>query len=275
MDGEVVVTGLSFPEGPVWLNGDLFFVEIHTGRVSRWTADAGVALIAETGGGPNGATLGSDGALYVTQNGGSWSEAEAPPAIQRVTLGGEVETVTNEVAGHALGAPNDLAFGPDRRLYFTDPRGAPDPDDNQNPGRIFVWDVAAARGELVMELGPVFPNGIAFTADGTLHWTESFSHRVMKLEDGIPRVVIELPERHYPDGMCVGADRRLYVASTYAHCVTVVENGEIVDRLMCGDGMVTNCCFGETDLYVTESRRGTLWRFAIGQPGLALLPAPL
>ena len=60
------------------------------------------------------------------------------------------------------------------------------------------------------------------------------------------------------------------MATTFAHCVSVVRDGEIVDRLMCGDGMVTNCCFGGTDLYVTDSRRGLLWRFALGVEGLAL-----
>jgi len=53
--------------------------------------------------------------------------------------------------------------------------------------------------------------------------------------------------------------------------VTVLDGGEIVDRLLCGDGMITNCCFGGTDLYVTESRHGTLWRFPVGCSGLDLL----
>ena len=271
MDGEIIATGLSFPEGPVWLDGGLYAVEVHAGRISRWTPEGGLELIAETGGGPNGATFGRDGALYVTQNGGSWSANRATPAIVRVTLDGEVEAITTEVADLTLGAPNDLAFGPDGRLYFTDPRGAPDPTENRDAGRLFAWGVDTGAGELVLELEPVFPNGIAFAADGTLLWTESFTRRVMTLNDGRPRLVIELPDRHFPDGLCVGEDGRLYVASTYAHCVTVVEDGEIVDRLVCGDGMVTNCCFGGTDLYVTESRHGTLWRFPVGRPGLGLL----
>ena len=271
MDGEIIAKGLGFPEGPVWVDGGVYAVEVAAGRIVRWTAESGVERIADTGGGPNGATLGRDGALYVTQNGGMQATARATPGMQRVTLGGEVETVTTEVAGLALGAPNDLAFGPDGRLYFTDPRAEPDPGKNDKPGRLFAWDVAAGTGELLLELGPVFPNGIAFTADGTLLWTESFSRRVMTMQDGRPRVVIELPERHFPDGLCVGEDGRLYVASTYAHCVTVVEDGEIVDRLLCGNGMVTNCCFGGKDLYVTESRHGTLWRFGVGRPGLDLL----
>jgi len=84
---------------------------------------------------------------------------------------------------------------------------------------------------------------------------------VMRLQDGEARQEIELPERHFPDGFCFDPAGRLYVASTYGNCVSVVDGGRLVERLMCGKGMATNCCFGGSDLYVTESRFGTLWRF--------------
>jgi gluconolactonase len=270
MDGEAIARELSFPEGPVWHAGTLYLVEVGAGRIARYTPERGVERIAQPGGGPNGATLGRDGALYVTQNGGMRREGRVPPGVLRITLDGEVQPIASEVAGLALEGPNDLAFGPDGRLYFTDPRGASDPSRNDKPGRIFAWDCAARRGELLLEVGPVFPNGIGFLPDGTLLWTESFTRRAMALRNGRAECVIELPERHFPDGFCVGADGRLYVASTYAHCVAVIAGGEIVDRYMCGNGMVTNCCFGGTDLYVTESRHGALWRFAVGKPGLPL-----
>jgi gluconolactonase len=273
MEGEQVVDGLEFPEGPVWLDGAIWFTEITGGHVSRWTPDGGVERVGATGGGPKGATAAADGSLYVTQNGGMGRGPRATPGIQRVRQDGTVEFVATDVGGLRLDGPNDLAFGPDGRLWFTDPRGDSDQTRNSNPGRIFAIDAASGEGELVIELEPVFPNGIGFLADGTLAWTESFTRRVMKLVDGRPEVIIELPDRHWPDGFCVGSDGRLYVASTYAHCVSVVEDGAIVDRLPCGDGMVTNCCFGGpdgTDLYVTESRRGTLWRFSLGVGGLPL-----
>ena len=270
MDGQVVFSGLEFPEGPVWLDGVLYCVEIGGGRIARCTPDGQVERIAAPGGGPNGATLGPDGALYVTQNGGMSRKNRVTPGILRVALDGKVEMVTSEVGGLALEGPNDLAFAPNGRLYFTDPRGASDPSQNQNPGRIFAWDLAAKRGELVLQLGPVFPNGIAFDGQGMMLWTESFSRRVMALRDGHAELIAELPERHFPDGFCVDAEGRLYVASTYAQCVTVLERGEIVDRYLCGDGMPTNCCFGGTDLYVTDSRRGTIWRFPVGRAGLPL-----
>lgn len=269
VEGEVIAAGLQFPEGPVWRDGELVFTEILGGKVSRWTAEGGVTLVAATGGGPNGAAAGPDGALYVTQNGGMAGE-RAQPGIQRVSEDGAVELVVTAVAGVDLDGPNDLAFGPDGRLWFTDPRGEPDPARNDRSGRLFAVDPGSGDGELVSEVGPVFPNGIAFLADGSLVWTESFTRRVMTLVDGAPEVLLELPERNHPDGLCVGEDGRLYVASTYGHCVSVIEGGEVVDQLRCGDGMVTNCCFGDTDLYVTESRHGTLWRFPLGAQGLPL-----
>lgn len=276
MDGVVIARGLEFPEGPVWNGDHLLCTEIVAGAIARWRsgADLTVERVVTTGGGPNGATLGSDGALYVTQNGGMTATDRVPGGILRVDLErATTEYLATDVAGLRLDGPNDLAFGPDGRLWFTDPRGAADPALNQRPGRIFALDPASGAGELIVELGPVFPNGIGFLDDGALVWTESFTRRVMRWRDGRAELVIELPERHPPDGFCVGADGALYVASTYAHCVSVVRDGEIVDRLMCGDGMVTNCCFGGldgTELYVTDSRRGLLWRFPLGVEGLAL-----
>jgi gluconolactonase len=272
MHGDVIARGLEFPEGPVWLGGDLVCTEITAGAVSRWAPGREtVERVAETGGGPNGAALGRDGRLYVTQNGGMTAQGRVPGGILRVDLAdGSWEYAATEVAGLRLDGPNDLAVGPDGRLWFTDPRGAADPALNDRPGRIFALDPDSGDGELIAELGPVFPNGIGFLPDGDLVWTESFSRRVVRWHDGATDVLIELPERHAPDGLCVGADGALYVASTYAHCVSVVRDGAIVERLVCGDGMVTNCCFGDTDLYVTDSRRGLLWRFALGVEGLPL-----
>jgi gluconolactonase len=269
MEGEVVATGLEFPEGPVWRGDAVDLVEIEAGAVSRWTP-GGVTRIATTNGGPNGAALGRDGALYVTQNGGMRAEGRITPGIQRVGPDGEVDVIATSVAGLELEGPNDLAFGPDGRLWFTDPRGAADPARNAAPGRIFVLDVGSGEGELVIEIGAVFPNGIAFLADGTLVWTETFSRRVVAFVDGRPDTITELPDRHFPDGLSVGLDGRLYVATTYSHSVTILDGDRAVGSLRCGDGMPTNCCFGGTDLYVTESRRGTLWRFALGVEGLAL-----
>jgi gluconolactonase len=270
VQGTVIAEGLVFPEGPVWTGDGLYCTEIGGGTIARWESSGSLTRFATTGGGPNGATLARDGSLWVTQNGGMTRASRAQPGLQRVDRAGKVTLVTAEIAGIALEGPNDLAFGPDGRLWFTDPRGEADAQRNLRPGRIFAWDVQRGEGELVAEVGPVFPNGIGFTADGTLVWTESFTRRVQARVGDRVETWIELPERHFPDGFCIDADGRLYVASTYAHCVSVIESGKIVDKLMCGDGMPTNCCFGGSDLYVTDSRRGLLWRFSVGVAGLPL-----
>ena len=75
-----VADDLAFPEGPFELpDGDLAVVEIRTGSVTRIAADGTKSVIAQTGGGPNGAALGPDGAIYVAQNGGfRWNPATLP-----------------------------------------------------------------------------------------------------------------------------------------------------------------------------------------------------
>ena len=82
---------------------------------------AGSSRSPRRGGGPNGATLAADGSLYVTQNGGMGHGPRTTPGIQRVTPDGAVTEVVTEVAGMRLEGPNDLAFGDDGRLWFTDP----------------------------------------------------------------------------------------------------------------------------------------------------------
>ena len=69
-----VATGLEFPEGPIALDdGSLLVTEIAAGTLARVRADGTVDRVAELGGGPNGAAIGPDGAVYVCNNGGSFS----------------------------------------------------------------------------------------------------------------------------------------------------------------------------------------------------------
>jgi sugar lactone lactonase YvrE len=43
------------------------------------------------------------------------------PAVQLIDLDGLIEDVATSAAGFPFGAPNDLVFGPDGRLYVTGP----------------------------------------------------------------------------------------------------------------------------------------------------------
>lgn len=278
MKGRVVATGVGFCEGPVWTqDGRLLFTSIDGGRLYE-LGSKGLSVWAETGGGPNGLTEGRGGIFYVTQNGGFFAMGEsspdrAEPGIQRV----EGDRVTYLARG--LDAPNDLCFGPDGRLYFTDPRGPAVPD-NDRPGRV----CALAEGgepQLLTE-GPAFANGIAFGPDpADLYVAETFRQRVLlyRVRDGILGEPTEFcrTDPGFPDGMCFDEEGRLYVAATLAHEVQVFDRqGSRTESLPCGeDSMPTNCCFGGAEgktLFVTESRGGQILAFDLTVPGLPLFP---
>lgn len=217
-------------------------------------------------------TLGPDGFLYAAQNGGvvdDWrAEQPAVPAIERISLQGEISTVTTEIGGVPLRAPNDLVFGPDRRLYLTDPSEPYDPDARSAINRLFAW--GDDGGEVLIELPPSYVNGLAFTADDRLVWVESYSRDVCVLEKGVRVRLCTLPENHVPDGLAIAADGRLFITTSSSHGLTVLSpTGEMLDHLYLDDqALTTNCCFVGSDLWVTDfgvgwqagNARGRLWR---------------
>jgi gluconolactonase len=287
MHATSLVTGLGFPEGPAVMgDGRIVFCDGNTGELLAYQ-DGAVSTYAQTGGSPWGTVLGSDGAVYVTQGGnvpGS-GDTSAVSGIQRVRPGGSVELLFSEVAGHTLYGPNDLAFGPDGRLWFTESGSEQDfRFDVRAPGRLFAVSAASGDGEMVLELPDVYPNGIAFDAQQRLYWTESAAHRVRRLEDGKAVTFCQLPDSHVPDGMTFAADGRLFVATTISGGVTVIApDGTVADEIDLGEH-ATNCIFDGSDLYVTATqtpdieaseRTGSLWRVETDATGLALISGRL
>jgi gluconolactonase len=226
----------------------------NTGELLVWDG-SGLATFAVTGGSPWGAVLGGDGAIYVTQGGnvpGS-GDTSAVSGIQLVRQDGTVELLCSELAGHTLYGPNDLAFGPDGRLWFTDSGSEEDfRFDVRSPGRLFA--AGGDGGEEILELPDVYPNGIAFDAQGRLYWTESMAHRVCRLEDGARTVFCQLGDDYVPDGMAFAEDGRAFVATTVSGGVTVLSaDGAVLDQIDLGE-FATNCAFDGPTLYVTATK---------------------
>jgi gluconolactonase len=285
VNARLLASDLGFPEGPVVMpDGRIVFCDGNIGELLVWNGDS-VGSFARTGGSPWGAVLGSDGAVYVTQGGNVPGSGEsAVSGIQRVRPDGSVELLCSEVDGRTLYGPNDLAFGPDGRLWFTDSGSEEDYRfDVRSPGRLFAFD--GREGEMVRELPNVYPNGIAFDSAGRLYWTESMAHRICRLDEGEATVWCQLSDDYVPDGMAFARDGRAFVATTISLGVSIVSpDGELVDHIELGEH-ATNCAFAGSTLYVTATkvaeieasqRTGTFWAVETDADGpLPLLPGAL
>ena len=253
--------GLAWPEGPAVLpDGRIAFVETYRSQVSVYEAGQPVRRLAYTGGGPNATVTGPDGALYVTQNGGvvgPWrAEDTRPPSIQRIDPSGTVEELVTEVNGVKLAAPNDLVFGADGRLYFTDPGGPFDPEHRPDPGHVFAVTLDGA-GEVIAGLPPVYPNGIAAEPDGSIVWAESYT-RVLRRRrpDGRVREVHRFAdEAAVPDGFKIAPDGRFYVATVTSGGVHILTaDGDPAGFVPTGT-TPTNCAIDGSSLIVTDGGR--------------------
>lgn len=286
MDHELLAEGLGWAEGPAVLpDGRVCFVETYRSQISVWERGRGVSRYAYTAGGPNSCVLGLDGALYACQNGGTvgpWrAEEMLPPSIQRIGReGGPAEIIATGLDGVEFHGPNDLVFGPDGRLYITDP-GTYRPDDPE-PSYLFVME-ADGRGRVLAELDPpTFPNGIAVEADGSVVWAESYTGMVrrLRLETGIIEDIARLPgDKPVADGLAVAADGRLFVTTVNGGGIDVLHPDGRYDRFIKAGVIPTNCVFDGRSLYMTDagvlaasadaSFGGQLWRInqdAVGLP---------
>jgi gluconolactonase len=286
---------LQFPEGPVVLpDGSVLVVEVRGGTLASVSPDGEVTRVARCGGGPNGAAIGPDGAVYVCNNGGfEWRDVggmvfpgEQPDdytggSIQRFdpTTGG-VTTLYTHCGDIQLRGPNDIVFDTSGGFYFTD-LGKSRPRE-LDKGALFY---ATTDGSLIREVAfPMdHPNGIGLSPDGlTLYVAESTTARVWAWdvegegELANKRLVVTLPGQQFLDSLGIEASGNVCLATLLTGVITVVSpEGEIVEvvKVPEPDPMVTNICFGGPDMttaYVTSSGRGRLYETAWARPGLKL-----
>jgi gluconolactonase len=236
-------------------HGCVYIVDPRDGALER----------IDTGGGPNGLACSADGTLYVAQNGGVWgASGTAEPGVQVITDG----RVDYLVEG--LGAPNDLTFGPDGRLWITDTRGEFDisTPGAGPPGHVYATDVGTGDTERVIDDGPVFINGLGFDRDGSrLLVTATLSSQLVSYVVGewvSPEVVHTFADG-WPDGMAVSAGGDYWVALTAADRIDVVDTwGRCVGQAALPAGSLpTNVCIGGRrgdELFVTAAHMEALLR---------------
>lgn len=252
---QVVVEGLGHPEGPdVLPDGRVVFANTYASEVGVWDPARGKGTYAHTGGGPNACVLGTDGNVYITQcpTVGAWVAPEKrPPSIQRAAPDGTVEVVVTEADGMKLTAPNDLTFGADGRLYFTD-SGDWDPIARPDRGYICVVE-RDGTCHVLEELDRVYPNGIVAEPDGSVVWVESYTRRVVRRRpDGTKELLHELADGHIPDGFKIDDKGNFWITTFGSGGLDVLSpDGTHIGFLETG-GVVLNCVFGGTSLFVCD-----------------------
>ena len=300
-----LASGLQFPEGPVAMDdGSVLLVEIARGTLSRVTPDGRVQVVARLGGGPNGAAIGPDGAVYVCNNGGFEYTTEAdgcfrPVAQARDYAGGRIERVDlatgrferlfDAVDGVGLRGPNDLVFDAAGGFYFTD-LGKSRADDMDHGGVFYA--PAGGAAPVTIARPALTPNGVALSPDGrTLYYAETAGARLWAFDLDAPgrvraqpwpspqgaRMLAASPGGHFQrfDSMAVDAFGNLHVATLLHGGITVVSpDGRRHHHQPLPDRYVTNLCFGGRGLrtvYVTLSGSGRLIAIDDWQtPGLRL-----
>ncbi len=297
----VIATGLRFPEGPVAMpDGSFLAVEIERGTLTRVRGDGGTEIVAHTGGGPNGAAIGPDGACYVCNNGGfEWHEdahglrpvGQARDyrggRIERVDLqSGAVEVLYTRAGDIELKGPNDIVFDAAGGFYFTDLGKVR--RNEQDRGRVFY---AKADGSAIHEAAfPFFmANGIGLSPAGDrLYVAETPTGRVWEFEIVEPgrlrkepfpsvnggRLLAGVPGYRNFDSLAVDAAGYVCVATLMTPGITVISpDGASVEYIDMPDWYTTNICFGGPGLrtaFVTLSQSGRLVAMDWPRPGLAL-----
>lgn len=299
MNIELVAEGFEFPEGPIAMDdGSVILTEIKAQRLTRVHPDGRKETVVETGGGPNGAAIGPDGAIWITNNGGSFEWLDnggltipgpTPPShtggmIQRFDLkSGKLTTVYDSCDGKRLVGPNDLVFDKSGGLWFTD-HGCSTPDGRKNGAIHYAKTdgshISQQRGHMIS------PNGIGLSPDekvvyaadtqlGRLWAFDVVEPGVLAPNAGFApgRVVCNLPGFQLLDSLAVEASGKVCVATIINGGITAFDPDGSVEHFAFPDILCTNICFGGPDMrtaWVTASSTGRLYRCTWPRPGLRL-----
>jgi len=282
-------------------DGSILVVEMRGKTLTRVQPDGDKRVVAELGGGPNGAAIGPDGRCYICNNGGfefrqvgsALLPGMAPPDyaggwIEAVELEtGQSEVIYRTCGDIQLRGPNDLVFDQYGGFWFTDMGKIT--ARQRDRGAVFY---ARIDGSFIRQV--IFPldgpNGIGLSPDdGTLYVAESWTGRVWsyditgpgqirKFDGPMPwergRLLTGMTAYSMLDSLAVDRAGNICVADIpYGGISVISPGGELIEQHAMPDTFVTNICFGGPELrtaYVTLSSAGELISMPWPRGGLPL-----
>ncbi|MCS5568038.1 MAG: SMP-30/gluconolactonase/LRE family protein [Pseudomonadales bacterium] len=297
----LVTSGLRFPEGPIAMpDGSIILVEIERATLTRVLPDGNTEVIAEIGGGPNGAAMGPGGYCYICNNGGfNWIERNERifpgeqaenyqgGRIERVNLEtGQVETLYTHAGDVPLRGPNDLVFDRSGGFWFSD-HGKNRARDQDRTGVFYAHADGSSIEEVIFPLES--PNGIGLSPDeNELYVAETPTGRLWAFPLAEPGVLKRV-RADRPDGgrllqgrnsyflfdsLAVDADGGVCVATLIDGGITTLSpQNKAPSFVPMPDPLTTNICFGGKDLqtaFITLSSVGQLVSMTWDIPGLPL-----
>ncbi|MBI4906035.1 MAG: SMP-30/gluconolactonase/LRE family protein [Acidobacteria bacterium] len=273
----------AFTEGPtVDPDGNVYFTEIITQRIMKFSVDGKLTVFRENSNTANGLLFDNEGRLVAcegaslkgVQFGGSPHAAVAmKPRVTRTDMKtGKVEVLADGYEGAPFSGPNDVTMDSKGRLYFTDMTG----------GAAYRIDPDKKLTRLLAKPEIQRPNGIMISPDDkTLYLVEANNQengaRMLRAYDlGADGSVSNMRVFHnfYPgrsaDGMCMDSKGNLYAVAglhqrrgthetldTKAGVHVFAPDGKLVKFIVVPEDTVTNCTFGGPDLktlYVTAGK---------------------
>lgn len=300
---ERVASGFKWLEGPVWIKGSLYFAEIPSDSIRKWTPGAGVSIFLQPSGylGPlpyGGPESGSNG-MTLDARGRLTAAGHAQRDIFRLESLNAKATRTilaDTYQGKRLNSPNDLAYKSDGSLYFSDPpyglRTQKDTDPEKQLKINGVYRIAhaldhkpgappdhAALQLLVSDLPR--PNGIAFSPDEKyLYVSNSEPKRFWmrytvkpdgSLADG--KVFYDVSDdkrRGAPDGMKLDANGNIYSAGPGGIWI-ISPAGKPLGVILVPEN-TSNVAWGGADrktLYITAT--GNIYRIRLNVAGAPMI----
>lgn len=302
VDSEVTsVNELVFTEGPAYhRDGSVFYTDIQNNRIMRLSPGAAIAdTFLRPSGRANGLMFDSKGFLVACQ--GNEKGGLGGRRIVRIDpISKEQTVIVDNYQGGRFNSPNDLCIDKSGRIYFTDPYYSPDRSMLELDGVEGVYRVNSDGTGLVQVLDNKIvarPNGIAISQDEkTLYVVDNnpivpqrklwvFDLDQAGLPTGKPTELHDFGEGRGGDGMCMDSKGNLYVTAganrkypnqnldNPAGVYVFSPDGTLQGIIRVPEDMVTNCCFGGSDmktLFITAGK--TLWQVRTKVKGYALWP---